>query len=124
MNKLSEKIVSTLKSNTYNSVYNNTLAKLPIVVTKEGTLDGINGHVYPTNGDKKYSDGVNLITDEILDNYTLSEPFYYHSSTNAPTSIGSSSPLNNITTLITLSGSGRMVSGIFVSISSIVANLI
>jgi len=37
MDKLSEKIISTLKSNTYNSVYQNTLAKLPIVITEEGT---------------------------------------------------------------------------------------
>jgi hypothetical protein len=37
MDKLSEKLVSTLKSNTYDSVYFNTLAKLPIIITKEGT---------------------------------------------------------------------------------------
>ena len=52
MDKLSEKIVSTLKSNTYNSVYFNTLARLPIIITKEGTyvkdivIDGDNLNEY------------------------------------------------------------------------------
>ena len=50
MDKLSEKIVSTLKSNTYNSVYLNTLAKLPIIITREGTFINnieISGDTYP-----------------------------------------------------------------------------
>ena len=50
MDKLSEKIISTLKSNTYNSVYLNTLAKLPIIITREGTFINsieISGDVYP-----------------------------------------------------------------------------
>lgn len=50
MDKLSEKIISALKSNTYNSVYLNTLAKLPIIITREGTFINsmeISGDVYP-----------------------------------------------------------------------------
>ena len=46
MDKLSKKIVSMLKSNAYDSVYVNTLAKLPIVVTREGTFYEINGDTY------------------------------------------------------------------------------
>ena len=50
MDNLSEKIISTLKSNTYSSVYLNTLAKLPIIITREGTFINsveISGDVYP-----------------------------------------------------------------------------
>ena len=77
MNKLSEKIVSMLKSNAYKSVYINTLAKLPIVVTREGTyLKGeeqeteyINGDTYPISleTNKEYADGVSLIVNNIIE---------------------------------------------------------
>ena len=62
MNKLSEKIISTLKSNTYNSVYANTLAKLPIVVTRDGAYAEIDGDTYPIfDNNESYLDGVNLV---------------------------------------------------------------
>lgn len=63
MSKLSEKIVSMLKSNAYDSVYINTLAKLPIVVTREGTFYEINGNIYAIDSDtaEEYIDGLHLI---------------------------------------------------------------
>lgn len=71
MSKLSKKIISMLKSNTYNSVYLNTLAKLPIVVTGEGTFINsieVNGDVYPINNQTKeeYLDELQLIVHDII----------------------------------------------------------
>ena len=58
MSKLSEKIVGMLKSNTYDSVYMNTLIKLPIVITKEGTFNETIGDVYGIDSDtnEEYND--------------------------------------------------------------------
>ena len=67
MDKLSEKIVSMLKSNTYNSVYVNTLAKLPIVVTREGTFNDVIGDTFPIDLDneEEYLDGLYLIIHDV-----------------------------------------------------------
>lgn len=79
MDKLSKKIASSLKSNTYNSVYINTLAKLPIVVTREGAFNNTNGDTYPINLDtgEEYIDGVNLTINNISStDYTADELAY------------------------------------------------
>lgn len=71
MKKLSEKITSKLKSNTYNSVYLNTLSKLPIVVTGEGTFVNaiaVSGDVYPINNEthESYMGELQLLSHQIL----------------------------------------------------------
>ena len=78
MDKLSEKIVNTLKSNTYNSVYINTLAKLPIVVTREGTFNDINGDTYPIlDTGQEYVDGVQVSIDEITGTDYIADQIAY-----------------------------------------------
>lgn len=86
MDKLSKKIVSMLKSNAYDSVYINTLAKLPIVVTREGAFlsnnsDVIdqNGDTYPINLDtgEEYEDGVNLVIQNILQTNSVEDRIAY-----------------------------------------------
>ena len=78
MNRLSEEIISALKSNTYNSVYTNTLAKLPIVVTREGAYTEINGDTYPIfDTGESYLDGVTLVDNTLSEtNYTAEELAY------------------------------------------------
>lgn len=72
MDKLSKKITSMLKSNTYDTVLVNTLAKLPIVVTKKYTFNDTNGDVYPIDLDdgREYLDGVHAI---VHDTYQIEE---------------------------------------------------
>lgn len=84
MDKLSEKIVSTLKSNTYNSVYLNTLAKLPIIITNEGTFINnieVSGDVYPVIDGKPYLGELHIHEHETkqLENYNPENIVYLSS---------------------------------------------
>lgn len=79
MEKLSKKIVSMLKSNAYDSVYVNTLAKLPIVVTREGTLNEIIGDNNPAIDltQQEYFNELHLIfNDNYKTEYTEDELLY------------------------------------------------
>lgn len=82
MDTLSKKIVSMLKSNSYDPVYINTLAKLPMIVSgvtnKKHTLNDINGDTYPIldNG-TIYEDGVDLIINNILESNNIEDKIAY-----------------------------------------------
>jgi hypothetical protein len=72
MDNLSKKILTKLKSNTYNSVYLNTLAKLPIVVTGEGIFINsieVIGDVFSINNKTKeqYIQELQLLVHETLE---------------------------------------------------------
>ena len=79
MDELSRKIVSMLKSNAYDPVYVNTLAKLPIVVTNKHASNDINGDVYPIdmNTEEEYKDGVELIYHNTLPEGTITDIIAY-----------------------------------------------
>ena len=79
MDELSRKLVSMLKSNAYDPVYVNTLAKLPIVVTKKRTFNDINGDVYPVdnNTQEEYKDCVDLIYHKIVSEGNITDIIAY-----------------------------------------------
>ena len=87
MIELSKKIVSMLKSNARDTVYINTLAKLPIVVTREGTFlsngngetEQVNGDTYPINLDtgEEYTEGSNFIIHDILQTNNVADRLAY-----------------------------------------------
>ena len=84
MDKLSKKIVSMLKSNTYHTVLVNTLPKLPIVVTRKDAFNNKvkrvdNGDTYPiiTDTGEEYLDGVDLLIHNIMRCTSIADKITY-----------------------------------------------